>query len=275
MSDASDVNREQTGASAQAAAAKVEFVPQDQTALVVVLPHPDDESFSSGGTLALAVDAGVPAVYLCATYGDMGRRLGNPPRANRESLRDVRVREMNAAAEVLGIEVEFLGLRDKCVEFEDPDELAARLASKLVALQASAVITFYPGFGVHPDHDAIGHATVLAVRSLPAHQRPLLLGVAVGGPEAGKIGIGGATLGEPQVSVDISSVYRRKLNALRAHASQTGTLFTQWSTFWDLETLEALPGAPEPDEQTLAWRDRLTRLERFHVIDPDARTLLE
>lgn len=251
------------------------FVPHEQTALVVVLPHPDDEAFSSGGTLSLASDAGVPSVYLCGTYGDMGRRMGNPPVANRESLRDVRVSEMNAAADVLGIEVEFLGLRDRCVEFEDPDELASRIADKLVALEASAVITFYPGFGVHPDHDAIGHATVLAVRSLPENRRPLLLGVAVGGAEAGKIGLGGATLGEPEVEVDISSVYRRKLDALKAHQSQTASLFAQWEKVWDLETLQDLPGAPEPDEQTLAWRDRLTKRERFYLIDADARTLLE
>lgn len=251
------------------------FAPQDQSALVVVLPHPDDEAFSSGGTLSLASDAGVPCLYLCGTYGDMGRRMGNPPIANRESLRDVRVTEMKASADVLGIEVEFLGLRDKCVEFEDPDELAARIAGYLVAPKASAVITFYPGFGVHPDHDAIGHATVLAVRSLPKRERPLLLGVAVGGADAGKIGLNGATLGEPEVTVDISSVYKRKLGALRAHSSQTGTMFAQWAGIWDPETLEDLPGAPEPDAQTLAWRERLTKRERFYIIDPDARTLLE
>src|SRR5690606_11229431 len=98
------------------------FVPEEQGAILVVLPHPDDESFSSGGTMARAVDVGVPATYLCGTYGDMGRRFGNPPVADRESLRDVRIVEMQAAAEVLGIDVEYLGLRDKCVEFEDPDE---------------------------------------------------------------------------------------------------------------------------------------------------------
>ena len=48
---------------------------EQQTSLLVVLPHPDDESFSSGGTLARCADAGVPALYLCGTYGDMGRRL--------------------------------------------------------------------------------------------------------------------------------------------------------------------------------------------------------
>ncbi|HZJ09659.1 MAG TPA: bacillithiol biosynthesis deacetylase BshB2 [Trueperaceae bacterium] len=251
------------------------FVPQEQEALLVVLPHPDDESFSSGGTLSLCADAGVPATYLCGTYGDMGRRMGNPPVANRESLRDVRVVEMRAAAEVLGIAVEFLGLRDKCVEFEDADDLAARIASYVTTKKASTVITFYPGFGVHPDHDAIGHATVLAVRSLPPRERPLLLGVAVTGADAARAGLDGAKLGEPEVTVDISAVYKRKIAALKAHNSQTATMFAQWVNVWDPETLEELPGAPEPDAQTIAWRDRLTKRERFYVLDPDARTLRE
>lgn len=251
------------------------FVPAKQSALLVVLPHPDDESFSSGGTLSLCADADVPATYLCGTYGDMGRRMGNPPVADRESLRDVRVLEMRAAAEVLDIEVEYLGLRDKCVEFEDPDELAARIASYITAKGASAVITFYPGFGVHPDHDALGHATVLAVRSLPPRERPLLLGVAVTGAEAARAGLDGATLGEPEVTVDISTVYKRKISALRAHRSQTATMFAQLESAWDADTLQDLPGAPEPDAQTIAWRDRLTKRERFYVLDPDAQTLFE
>lgn len=259
----------------KAATKDLPFVPEEQNAVLVVLPHPDDESFSSGGTLSRCADAGVRATYLCGTYGDMGRRFGNPPVADRESLRDVRVVEMKAASEILGIEVEFLGLRDKCVEFEDPDELAARIAEHITTKAASTVITFYPGFGVHPDHDAIGHATVLAVRSLPARERPLLLGVAVTGAEAARAGLDGATLGEPEVSVDISGVYRRKIDALKAHWSQTATMFAQFENVWDIETLQDLPGAPEPDAQTLAWRDRLTKRERFYVLDADARTLLE
>ena len=251
------------------------FDPAAERGLLVVLPHPDDETFSTGGTLARCADAGVPATYLCATYGDMGRRMGNPPFASRESLRDIRTAEMRAAAAVLGIDVEFMGLRDKCVEFEDPQELAGRIREVIARLRPSTVITFYPGYGVHPDHDAIGHATVLAVRGLPREERPRLLGVAVGGKNNPRWSSEGGALGDPHVVSDIRAVYRRKIGALREHRSQTATLFAQWEKLWDPETLEPKPGAPEPDEQTLAWRKRLTEEEGFYAIDPDARTLLE
>lgn len=251
------------------------FDPTKERGLLVVLPHPDDESFSTGGTLALCADAGVPTMYLCATYGDMGRRMGIPPTANRESLRDIRTDEMAAAAGVLGVRVEFMGLRDKCVEFEDPAEVARRIREVIVRERPSTVVTFYPGYGVHPDHDAIGHATVLAVRGLRPEDRPRLLGVAVGGTNNPRWNTEGGALGEPQVVTDISGVYLSKIAALRAHDSQTAVLFNQWAKLWDLETLAPKPGAPEPDEQTLAWRKRLTEQEGFYVLDPDARTLLE
>ncbi len=251
------------------------FDPTSERGLLVVLPHPDDESFSAGGTLALASGAGVPATYLCGTYGDMGRRMGNPPMANRESLRDIRTSEMAAAAEALGIQVEFMGLRDKCVEFEDPEELGARIREVIRDLEPSTVITFVPGFGVHPDHDAIGQATVLAVRGMPAAERPQLLGVAVGGENNPQWDKRGEFLPEPKLTVDIRGVYRRKIAALKAHHSQTVVVFSQWDKTWDLETLQNKPGAPEPDEQQLAWRKRLTEEESFYVLDPDARTLLD
>lgn len=251
------------------------FDPAAERGLLVVLPHPDDESFSTGGTLALCSDAGVPALYLCATYGDMGRRMGIPPFASRESLRDIRTAEMAAAARVLGIQVEFMGLRDKCVEFEDPGDVARRIRDVVVRLRPSTVVTFYPGYGVHPDHDAIGHATVLAVRGLPKDERPRLLGVAVGGKNNPRWNTEGGALGDPHVVSDIRPVYRRKIAALREHRSQTAVMFAQWEKYWDPETAELRPDAPELDEQMRAWYQRLTQEEGFYVLDPDAPTLLE
>lgn len=188
--------------------------------LLVVLPHPDDESFSSGGTIAMHTDAGVPVTYLCGTYGDMGRNMGRPFFANRETLRDVRVAELRDACGILGAELRFLGLRDKTVEFEDPDELAGRIAGVIRELAADLVITFYPGKAVHPDHDAMGEATVRAVRTLDASASPELWAVAVGEPETVE-----ADLGRADVRVDIRAFAERKRAALEAHATQTKAMF--------------------------------------------------
>lgn len=243
----------------------IAFDPRAEKGVLVVLPHPDDETFSSGGTIATLADAGVPVMYLCATYGDMGRRMGKPPAATRESLRDVRIDELRDACAIIGTDFRYLGLRDKCVEFEDPSAVAATIAGYIDSLAPSTVITFVPGHGVHPDHDAIGQFTVLALRGMPAASRPRLLGVAVGGKD----------LELPKVVSDISSVAKRKIDALRAHVSQTQSMFADWEKTWDVETLTQKPGAPEPDAQTLAWRERLTKTETYYLLDPDAKTLLD
>ena len=71
----------------------------DERHVLVIFPHPDDETFSSAGTIAHYIDQGVPVTYACLTLGQMARNLGDPPIATRESLPDVREKELEAACE--------------------------------------------------------------------------------------------------------------------------------------------------------------------------------
>lgn len=190
--------------------------------LLVVLAHPDDESFACGGTMALHAARGVPVTYVCATRGEMGRNMGNPPIATRESLREIRERELEAACAALGVrDIRFLGVWDKTVEFVDREWLAGRVHEVLVELAPARVITFHPRWGGHPDHNAIGDATVRAVQRLAPERRPRvwcpIVPVAEGDP------------GLPVETVDIRSVSEIKLAALRAHRSQTANWEVRWS----------------------------------------------
>jgi len=233
------------------------FDPDAEHGLLVALPHPDDETFSSGGTIARCADAGVPVTVLCGTFGDMGRRMGCPPIANRESLRDIREAELLRACAILGADLVMLGLRDKCVEFEDPDLVAERIAAVIATRRPSSVIGFYPGFGVHADHDALGLMVQLAVRRLPATDRPRLLVAAVGDRDANV-----ALLGEPDVHSDIEGYADRKIDALRAHVSQTQAMFARWE-------------AGLADEQEQAFRERMRHGENYYTLDPEHVTAYE
>jgi len=219
--------------------------------LLVVLPHPDDESFSSGGTMAMHADAGVAVTYLCGTYGDMGRNMGVPFFANRETLRDVREQELREACRILGADVRFMGLRDKTVEFEDPDELAVRIAGVIEELDADLVISFYPGHGVHPDHDAMGEATLRAVTGLAEAERPTFWAVAVGERDGLE-----QALGPADVRVDIRAWADRKRAALEAHATQTKTMFAR---------MEAQAAGDEHLRERL---EEGRRVERFYDLTP-------
>ncbi|MBK3956939.1 PIG-L family deacetylase, partial [Staphylococcus haemolyticus] len=52
---------------------------KDERHVLMIFPHPDDETFSSAGTIASYIDNGIPVTYACLTLGQMGRNLGNPP----------------------------------------------------------------------------------------------------------------------------------------------------------------------------------------------------
>ncbi|MEL4023935.1 bacillithiol biosynthesis deacetylase BshB2 [Lysinibacillus endophyticus] len=194
---------------------------QPQRQILVVFPHPDDEAFSSAGTIRLYRNAGVPVTYACLTLGEMGRNLGNPPFATRESLPEIRRKELKDACEVMGIEdLRMMGLRDKTVEFEDDEKMVKLVTDLIDELNPSLIITFYPGYAVHPDHEATARAVMEAVRRLKPENRPTVYACAFANNTV-------AEIGEPNVVIDVSSVKQEKVKALQAHASQTAWMIEE------------------------------------------------
>ena len=109
----------------------------------------------------------------------MGRNLGNPPFATRETLPHIRKKELIASAEAMGIkDLRMMGLRDKTIEFEDDEKMVQMMEELIKDTDPSLIITFYPNFAVHPDHDATGRAVVRAVRRMAEEQRPKIYAVA-------------------------------------------------------------------------------------------------
>lgn len=188
---------------------------EKESHVLVVFPHPDDEAFGVSGTIASHIENGTPVTYACLTLGEMGRNMGNPPFTNRESLPKIRKEELKQAAKAIGIQdLRMLGFRDKTIEFEDEEMLADLISSFIDELKPSLIITFYPGYAVHPDHDATGAAVVKAVKRLPAMQRPKLHCVAFSNNCVEEIG-------KPDIRNNIASVVDKKLAAIQAHRSQT------------------------------------------------------
>lgn len=188
--------------------------PTPERSVLVVLAHPDDETFACAGTIALYSRAGVPVTCAIGTRGEMGRNMGNPFFATRETLHQLRQRELADACAVLGVgDVRLLGCWDKTTEFMDPEVVADRVAALLEELRPSLVLTHHPEFGGHPDHCAIGAATVRAVGRLPAAQRPRLHCL-VHPRLAEKHGI-------TVESLDVAAVLDVKEAAVRAHRSQS------------------------------------------------------
>ncbi|ASS94705.1 bacillithiol biosynthesis deacetylase BshB2 [Peribacillus simplex] len=190
--------------------------------VLVIFPHPDDEAFSVSGTLALHREAGTPVTYLCLTLGEMGRNLGNPPFATRESLPKIRKKELIDAANAIGIQdLRMLGLRDKTIEFEDDEKLTSLFTDAINELNPSLIITFYPGYSVHPDHEATARAVVRAVERIEEKERPKLHCVAFSNNCIDE-------LGHPDIIHDISAVEEKKVATFTAHRSQTQAMVIDW-----------------------------------------------
>lgn len=186
--------------------------------VVIIYPHPDDESFGAAGTITQFRKQGVPVTYLCGTLGEMGRNMGTPPFANRETLPEIRKKELINACKGLDVDLQMLGYRDKTMEYEDRDEVAAHLKDILEKIEPSLVITHYPDYAVHPDHNALGAAAVEAVRLMDEQKRPVVWAQAISNNYQEEIG-------KPDITNDISNHFDTKMEAIRAHDSQaTGVL---------------------------------------------------
>ncbi|MHA6258924.1 bacillithiol biosynthesis deacetylase BshB2 [Sporosarcina sp. CAU 1771] len=212
--------------------------------VLIVLPHPDDEAFGISGSISNWRSMGVPVTYACLTLGEMGRNLGNPAFANRETLPQVRKAELLNACEAMGLDdLRMMGLRDKTIEFEDDEKMVNLVTELIEETNPSLVISFYPGLSVHPDHDATARAVVRAVRRITENERPNLYTIAFANNTV-------EVLGEPDIIHDIQDFSEQKIAALKAHASQT---------VWMMKEMEAKLEAKDPDAQK--W----LRYERFYT----------
>lgn len=188
--------------------------------VLVVFPHPDDETFGCGGTIALLAKSGQVS-YVCATMGQMGRNMGKPFFATRESLPRIREAELEEACKAIGIQhLVKLGLRDKTIEFEEPDALIDRIEGIIKEVRPSLVLTHYPGYAVHPDHNALGEMTIRAVDRISPEERPTVWAHAFARDCLD-------VLGPPDIVNDISAVADMKLAAIRAHRSQSELILTR------------------------------------------------
>jgi LmbE family N-acetylglucosaminyl deacetylase len=147
----------------------------NQRILLAVLAHPDDETFGTGGTLALYARNGAQVYLVCATRGEVGE-MDPKYMHGYNSIAERREDELRCAAEKLGLTgVYFLNYRDSgmpgsadnthpdALAFQPQDKVAADVVHYIRLLKPQVVITFDPIGGYrHPDHIAIHKATVQA-----------------------------------------------------------------------------------------------------------------
>lgn len=217
--------------------------------LATVLAHPDDETFGTGGTLIRYASEGVEIHSLCLTEGEQGWN-GRPgqPVAPPGQVGATRAAELAEAGRRMGVaSVTCLRYPDGGLAGVTEDHVVRDIVRWLRRVRPDVVITWGPdgGYG-HPDHIAAGERALRAVE---------LAGIARHEPELGDhvhvkrcyrfvasaefldaIGVLVPEFAEymrtlavkPQrwtrqrlgAAIDVSGFLERKLEAMRAHATQ-------------------------------------------------------
>jgi LmbE family N-acetylglucosaminyl deacetylase len=191
--------------------------------VLVVAAHPDDVEFGAGGTVARWTGEGATVRYLLVTRGDKG---SDDPDADVDALVETREREQREAAAELGVSgVDYLDHPDGQVE--PTLALRERITYAIRAFRPEIVMTHDPTVVFvnnewvnHPDHRAVGQATVDAV--FPTARDPLNFRDHLrDGLEAWKVAeLYLWSTNEANQIVDIGETIERKVAALAHHASQ-------------------------------------------------------
>ncbi len=213
--------------------------------ILAIGAHPDDCEISAGGTAALFVQAGHTVKFVSMTNGDTGHHIiGGGQLARRRHA------EAMAAAAVIGIDYDVMDIHNG--ELEANLYYRKSVIRLIRAFEPDLVLT-HPPDDYHPDHrytsilvqDSAYVVTVPGMCPLSPHLtvNPVYAYM-IGAPTR-------SSSFEPDILVDIESVFDRKLDMIRCHESQ---LF-EWLPY----NQGRLDEVPDGSAERRAWLDEQFR----------------
>jgi LmbE family N-acetylglucosaminyl deacetylase len=212
--------------------------------VIVIGAHPDDCDLDAGGTAILFAKMGHKVKFLSVTNGDAGHHeMGGGMLAARRRA------EALEAGRRFGVEYEVLDNHDG--ELMPTLEIRKEIIRRIRRWNADVVISPRPN-DYHPDHrytamlvqDAAYMVIVpnVAPDTPPLVKNPVFLYSSDGFKKPNPF--------QPDIAVDISSVWDQKVYAMSAHESQ----FFEWLP-WTSGALAEVPSKPEDRLKWLSnWR---------------------
>ncbi|WP_080239660.1 PIG-L deacetylase family protein [Spirosoma rigui] len=195
--------------------------------VLVVAPHPDDESLGCGGTIALLRERGQPVHVLFVSDGTMSHP--NSPSYPASRLAEVREAEALDALRVLNVspgQATFMRQKDSQVATPDRPDFTGAVAALQTLLDTVKPDTVLVPWrrDPHRDHRASWQQLAAALDQRTTRPRPRVLEYLIWlwelGNEADMPGTGEMTVW----SVPIESVMAQRDRAIAAHRSQVTRL---------------------------------------------------
>jgi LmbE family N-acetylglucosaminyl deacetylase len=211
---------------------------------LVVVAHPDDESFGLGAIISQMTATGAAAHILCYTHGEASTL--NQNRADLDTEREAELR--HASTQLAAASVTLLGYPDGGLAAIPPTALAAHAVDLAARHRPDGLLVFDDtGITSHPDHQAATRAVVLAATAtgLPVLAWALPTAIA----DRLRAETGQPFTGQPPHRLDLCvRVDRtRQRRAALAHASQispSAVIWRRWQLQGDCEHLRWLLAPP-------------------------------
>ena len=220
------------------------FSQEDPINVIVFGAHPDDCDMDAGGTAILFAKMGHNVKFVSVTNGDAGHySMGGP------ELAAIRLAEAQEAGRRFGVEYTVMDNHDGALM--PTYEIRLDIIREIRKWNADIVIAPRPN-DYHPDHRYTGvlvqdAAYMVIVPNIakdvpPLQKNPVFLYSEDGFQKPSPF--------EPDIAVDISSVYDQKIYSIAAHESQ----FFDWLP-WTGGWLDKVPkGEKERLEMLANWR---------------------
>lgn len=212
--------------------------------ILVFTPHPDDDTFCCGGTLALLAKQHNNIHIVLYTNDDKG---SYDPDMSGERLAQIRGAEEEEACRILGIpkeNIHWLQFHDGMLEYANPLDLVEEVTKVIRTFRPDVVMTIDPGSEYvrwhKTDHRMSANNTVDAIRAaewhlyfpnqlLHDHLQPWHVPI-----EAYFY----VTPQDANYWINIESVLDIKLKAATAHVSQFAPSIRKYRPDWDAKDLE-------------------------------------
>ena len=175
----------------------------DLSPVLVLAPHPDDETFGCGGILLLMSKKGCSITLIAVSDGSKGTR---PEGLSVEEYVDLRKREFERVSRTLGASYAWWGFEDRSLTARHRD-VAKKVEEALNQLKPRAVFAPSP-WEIHPDHRLV---TEILVETLK-------------GKDTLVVFYEGVVPLRPNLMVDISEVKGEKMRLMEIYESQLNSL---------------------------------------------------
>lgn len=193
----------------------------DSRPVLVVSAHAADFVWRAGGFIAKAADSGRVVRVVCLSFGERGESQGlwRQEGMTIQRVKAVRQEEAAKAAAVLGAEITFLDAGDYPLGITDA--VFDALVEEMRALQPAVILTHASADPYNDDHVVAAEVTIKARMAAQAAGRPSEH-PPIGAPPVFRFEPHQPEMCHfmPDVFIDITSVFPRKLEAMEGMVAQ-------------------------------------------------------